>query len=839
MCTPCCAVGSGPARPGDTITSAEPLPAASAAAPTIAAARRPAESTIFISYRRDDSAPTTGRIYDRLIASFGKDAVFKDVDNIPYGEHFPHYIASVIAKCSVMLAIIGPRWLDAAKPDGTRRLDDPQDWVRIEIETALSLGVTVIPLLVDGAHMPKTANLPESLQGLAPLNSLAVRNDPDFNGDIYRLRKTLERWVPWRPGPLRRHLFAIGSVGSLGVVVGLLAFLNLNGYRDDLQYAAAFLDGAVLAALAGVAIVCLGLAWLVGRAHVIIGRALSVTILLAALALPFASPQLTSDCGTLICPPAAPADQQVLHLGFATGTPAFKLDPGLDDDTGEWMVAQVLFPALVRLDAHLQVIPWAASRYSVSADGRTYTFALHPGLQWSDGTPIQANDFAFALNRSLDPCTANDTAYLLLPIQDAQRYNIQPCTNGKPDGAIQTLIGDSLLVPDPQTLAIKLEQPATYVLDALTNPVAYAVPRSLLQAYGARWTDHLTDGAGWGGDLFKLTTVDHALAGQTHLALTRNEQFWGTKPKLREIDFTFYSDDAEAYKDYVAGTLDVSQVSPDDLASAKLRGTELRSIGTLSTVNFNLNWATPPFDDVRMRQAFALALDKNKLVTDFRGDLAIPTNHIVPEGMPGYNPNLTGPKNSGLQGNAQVAQALAQAYANEKCGGSLSACPPVTLGVPAGIPNGDTLATEAQQMWQQALPRYPITVQKVANGSTEFKMVNAKQLQAYFFGWAADYPDPRDFLSLLYMPGSEYNLGQVSQPDATSLMQKADGEADQTARLSDYKQAEQLLVDNAAVIPLFQIKYFYAVRPFVIGFGITAELAPSSDIWQRVYIAQH
>jgi hypothetical protein len=161
-------------------------------------------SKVFISYRRDDSAPTTGRIYDRLVAHFGRDSVFKDVDNIPYGENFPRYISGVLADCSVMLAIIGPNWIDAAAPSGQRRLDDLADFVRVEIEGALQRGVPVIPVLVQGAHIPAREQLPPGLQGLVDLNALAVRNDPDFNGDMYRLQTTLERWLPSMPAPQGR-----------------------------------------------------------------------------------------------------------------------------------------------------------------------------------------------------------------------------------------------------------------------------------------------------------------------------------------------------------------------------------------------------------------------------------------------------------------------------------------------------------------------------------------------------------------------------------------------------------------------------------------------------------
>ena len=105
---------------------------------------------IFISYRRSDSAAISGRIYDRLVAKFRRKNVFKDVDDIPAGVDFGSYIQQSLRECAVVLVVIGPRWLGARADDGSRRLENPADWVRVEIETALALGLTVIPLLVEG-----------------------------------------------------------------------------------------------------------------------------------------------------------------------------------------------------------------------------------------------------------------------------------------------------------------------------------------------------------------------------------------------------------------------------------------------------------------------------------------------------------------------------------------------------------------------------------------------------------------------------------------------------------------------------------------------------------------
>lgn len=160
-------------------------PSAPAPAPTLPVPK------LFISYRREDSADVTGRIYDRLLARFGREYVFKDVDNIPLGVNFKTHLENAVAECSVLLAIIGRQWLDIVDANGARRLDNPSDFVRIEIEAALRLNLPVIPLLVQGAAVPPEDRLPPTMSELAYRNGAPVRPDPDFHHDMDRLIKGL------------------------------------------------------------------------------------------------------------------------------------------------------------------------------------------------------------------------------------------------------------------------------------------------------------------------------------------------------------------------------------------------------------------------------------------------------------------------------------------------------------------------------------------------------------------------------------------------------------------------------------------------------------------------
>ena len=149
---------------------------------------------VFISYRRADSATITGRIYERLTAAFGEENIFRDIDDIPVGEDFRKVLESATRECDVMLVMIGQQWANIKNASGEKRLSDPNDFVRIEVETGLSgENILVIPTLVTNAFMPSPEELPESLREIVFRNAVTVRNDPDFNNDIEKLISNLSK----------------------------------------------------------------------------------------------------------------------------------------------------------------------------------------------------------------------------------------------------------------------------------------------------------------------------------------------------------------------------------------------------------------------------------------------------------------------------------------------------------------------------------------------------------------------------------------------------------------------------------------------------------------------
>jgi peptide/nickel transport system substrate-binding protein/oligopeptide transport system substrate-binding protein len=533
-----------------------------------------------------------------------------------------------------------------------------------------------------------------------------------------------------------------------------------------------------------------------------------------------------------------PDSQQIFRMFLnANGTDIKTMDPAKNQDFYSYFPISLVFPGLLALDPSGNVVPWAATGMPVfSQANNTYTFTVRSGLTWSDGTPIDANTFAYSLNRSLNPCTGSLVTYYMFAVKDASAFSTETCgTNGTSIvGKLQTLIGDSLTVPNNQTLVIKLSAPAPYFLQAMTYPTTYAQPEQLIERFGANdWINHLTENGGFGGNMYKVKVWDH----RGNVDLVRNSSFWGTSPKLREIDFKVYKTLQAEYADYQTGRLDVGAAPPAEYKESKQRS-DFHEESYLSTAYYQPNWDKPPFNNVLVRQAFDLALNKQVLSDQVNQGSTVATNHIVPEGMYGYDPSLTGPDGSAsLAGNPARATQLMQQYASSACGGQLSKCPPVTL-FDSNDPAVTTYDQAAVQMWQSAFPGYPIRTQFIDFNTLLTQIYSPNSPQIFGIAWSADYPDPQDWLTLQFGPGSINNTGNVSVPAANALMAQADVDLNPTQRASLYNQAEQLLVDQGAWIPTYQFKTFYNLPPYMHNFQYTALATVALSTWQKIYLTQ-
>jgi hypothetical protein len=291
-------------------------------------------SRIFISYRRDDSASISGRIYDRLVAKFGRKRIFKDVDDIPAGVDFNAYIRNMLRQCTVALVVIGRRWLDIQDTDGRQRLAQPNDLVRIEIETALSLGLTVIPVLAEGATMPAPPDVPESLRELTRLNALPARIDPDFAHDMDKVISAVEYAIASHTSPdiFRRMSVAMSKRKPSVAIVGD-ADASLPGISPQLAATPATLPPFTPTRVPTPAHVKRTAATSMTKPLAMVGLSTLVIVTMIAgyfslqgLGLPLGGPKTTRTALSPTAPIAATPTQEPARLPFRAVSPG----PGCD-----------------------------------------------------------------------------------------------------------------------------------------------------------------------------------------------------------------------------------------------------------------------------------------------------------------------------------------------------------------------------------------------------------------------------------------------------------------------------------------------------------------------------
>ncbi|MGH2481971.1 MAG: peptide ABC transporter substrate-binding protein, partial [Ktedonobacteraceae bacterium] len=249
---------------------------------------------------------------------------------------------------------------------------------------------------------------------------------------------------------------------------------------------------------------------------------------------------LVTACGSPAAPQSgqkAPTNQQHLRIAFSGGSGGADIatfDPAQAGDLYSSQAIQLVFTGLVQLNDQLQIKPQLASSWNNS--GTTWTFHLKPNLKFSDGSALTANDVAYSINRALSPPINNLSGglagtYLGL-IKDAPAF----LAGGA--GAPTTLIGDSIIVKDASTIQLILSHNTGYFLDALAYPTSFVVEKSVVEKYGvSKWTDHLADNGGQGGDgPFKVLSYSHS----TGIKFVPNPNYYGDQPAMQEVDFNFY-----------------------------------------------------------------------------------------------------------------------------------------------------------------------------------------------------------------------------------------------------------------------------------------------------------
>jgi oligopeptide transport system substrate-binding protein len=450
------------------------------------------------------------------------------------------------------------------------------------------------------------------------------------------------------------------------------------------------------------------------------------------------------------------------------------LDPGVVTGVPEHRILSSLFEGLTTADPKdLTPRPGMASAWTLSKDGRTYTFSLREA-RWTDGKPVTAQDFVYAWERVLNPRFGAKYAQQLFHLRNGEEYNTGRLTDFSQVG-VKAL--------DPRTLRVTLKRPTAYFLDLTSFYTLYPVPRWALEAHATNWSK---PGKIVSNGPFRLVSW----VPQRELVLERNPRYWDAAAvKLSKIIFLPTDDVNTAYKQFLAGDSDwVPAVPPAQLEAAKGRP-EYYVSPYLGTYFFRFNVTRPPVNDPRVRQALGLAVDREALTRYVTKAGEVPHAAFVPAGLRGY----AGPKGVGFNPVA-ARKLLAEAgYPGGK------GFPKVEL-----LYNTSELhrvVTQAvQQMWKEQLG---IQIDLV---NVEWKVYLARQgslnYQISRAGWIGDYVDPNTFLELWKTGGGNNQTGWTNR-QYDELIDRAARLVAPVERMQTLQEAERLLLAELPILPLY------------------------------------
>jgi oligopeptide transport system substrate-binding protein len=467
------------------------------------------------------------------------------------------------------------------------------------------------------------------------------------------------------------------------------------------------------------------------------------------------------------------------------------LDPALARTSTALEYIVEVFSGLVAFDPDLNLKPEIARSWDLSADGRTYTFHLRDGVVFHDGRAVTAGDFKYSLERACDPSTGSMTAESFLGDIVGVKERLS--------GAASEISGVKVI--DDLTLQITIDTPKEYFLLKLAYPVAYVVDRANVES-GADWWTH-PNGTG----PFRLERWQQ----DDSITLRRNDNYYLEPPKLDRVVYLLWSGIPMSM--YEEGQIDVTSVGLGDIERVldvtNPLHSELHVTAEFSLAFIGFNATRPPFDDPKVRQAFCLAIDKDKLVRLVFKDLVAPAAGVLPPGMPGHSDDI-----QGLGFDVDLAQSL---LAESRYGGP-DGLPPITL-TTQGRGTATQLDAALADMWRRNLG-VEIEIRQLEPEKYADLLMQEKD-EMFELGWGADYPDPQNFLGMLFHTGAADNFGEYSNPEVDALLDAAAVDTQTGTRLGLYAQAEQMIVSDAACLPLFFDISYTLVKPYVENLPLT------------------
>ena len=485
----------------------------------------------------------------------------------------------------------------------------------------------------------------------------------------------------------------------------------------------------------------------------------------------------------------------ILHVG--NGDEPRELDPHVVTGHIEANLCRALLEGLLSHDPKdLSLMPGVARAWQVSEDGKTYSFQLREDASWSNGDPVTAADFIFSWRRALSPALGNNYAYMLYYIRNAERFH---------RGELTDFSAVGVSTPDALTLVVELENPTPFFLQLLTHTSYYPVHQGTIEAFGAmdergtRWTrpgNHVGNGP------FKLKewTLNR------RIVVEQNEHYWDAdQVSLRQIVFYPVQNVTTEERMFRAGQLHITASIPTDkIAHYRQRQPEaLQMSPFFSTYYYVFNTAVAPLDQVKVRQALTLAVDRKQITEKITKAGELPAFSYTPPALNGY------------QANTDLRHDVARAR---------------TLLAEAGYPDGTgfpplelmyntseghrRIAIAIQQMWKTNL-NIGITLTN-QDWKVYLDKRDAGDYQIARAGWIGDYLDPNTFLDM-YTSNSGNNDAGWSSPRYDELIAQAGATLAQAQRFALFQEAEAILMTELPVMPIYTYVNKALVAPQVRG----------------------
>ncbi|MBM3597527.1 MAG: peptide ABC transporter substrate-binding protein [Alphaproteobacteria bacterium] len=490
---------------------------------------------------------------------------------------------------------------------------------------------------------------------------------------------------------------------------------------------------------------------------------------------------------------AVPLDAATLHRG--NGAEPETLDPQKSTGVPEAHIARDTFEGLVAEAADGKLIPGVAERWDIAEDGTTYTFHLRRNAKWSNGDPVTAQDFVYSYRRILDPKTASKYAFMLWPLKNGEAVN---------KGQVADLAQIGATAKDEHTLVLTLERPTPYLIGSLAHKSAYPVSRKAIEAHGDRWT-RPGNFVGNGAYVLREWTP------QSHIKLVKSPTYHGAAGvKIDEVMFYPTEDIAAEYKRYRAGELDMTNEIPPDQIEAARAATpaETKISPYFGTYYFAFNVTAAPFkDNVKLRQALSLAIDREMLTERVTRAGEVPAYSWVPPGTANYQ-NVYAPAKD-------MKQAERDALAKK-------------LFAESGAPKG--LEVEFLYNTHDLHRRIAIAVASIWDEKlgVKIKLVNKewkvylddsseKKFQMRRAGWIGDYNDANTFVELLKSDIGKQNPAGWANAKYDELMRKATAMTNLAERAKVMSEAERIMLEEAPIAPIYYYVKKSMVKPHVKG----------------------